>query len=116
MVERRARSRASVPPRCGDAWRLWFDGRMSGLQEYVRARSVQEAVALKTELGVRAFYLAGGTDALVFVPPSATTAIDIMHLGLDVISSDNGSINIGATVLLRDIERDSRTASIADGA
>lgn len=89
---------------------------MSRIQRYVRATSVEEAAGLKQELGATAFYLAGGTDALVFTPENATVAIDVTHLGLDLISARDGVVEIGATTLLRDIERNEVTRDIAGGA
>jgi probable selenate reductase FAD-binding subunit len=89
---------------------------VSRIQEYVRAGSIEEALALKAQLGEKAFFLAGGTDVLVFTPPDATTAIDITRLGLDGVRRENGAVLIGATAILRDVERHPEITTIADGA
>lgn len=78
--------------------------------------SVEEAVEIKARLGNEGFFLAGGTDALVFTPPAATTAVDIMRLGLDHVREDGGKLVIGATALLRDVERRPEVNEVADGA
>jgi len=89
---------------------------VSPIRRYLRATDVDNALAAKSEFGGAAFYLAGGTDALVFTPASSTVAIDIMHLGLDSITSREGVIEIGATARLRDIERHPAILDVATGA
>jgi len=89
---------------------------LKDIQEYVRPSSVDEAIELKSRLGNKAFFLAGGTDALVFPPPDATTAIDIMRLGLDGVGRENGTVIVGATTILRDLERHLDVTGVAGGA
>lgn len=89
---------------------------MSRITEYLRPGSVEEALGARQDRGSRAFFLAGGTDVLVFTPEGATTAIDIMHLGLDSIRQAGGHIEIGATAVLRDIERHTLLQDVAGGA
>lgn len=86
------------------------------IREYVRPASVEEAVAVKAALGTSAFYLAGGTDAVLSRPPGATTAIDIMRLGMDGVETSDGKIVVGATTILRDVERHPAVAAVAGGA
>jgi carbon-monoxide dehydrogenase medium subunit len=85
------------------------------IREYLRPVSVDEAVAAKNERGDAARYLAGGTDVLVIKPSDVTTVIDVIHLGLDAVEQDNGSITIGSTALLRDIERHPAIVRVANG-
>lgn len=89
---------------------------MSRLQEYVRPGSMEEAVERKKDSGGTAFYLAGGTDALVLIPEHARTAIDIMAIDMGGVRSENGAITIGANTILRDIERHPAIQQVADGA
>lgn len=89
---------------------------MSRIEKYIRVSSIEEALAIKGTMGPKAFYLAGGTDALVHCLPGATTAIDIMSLEMDAVSQVNGSITIGATAILRDLERHPAITAVAGGA
>jgi carbon-monoxide dehydrogenase medium subunit len=88
---------------------------MRELQEYLRPMSPQEAVAAKMERGSRAIYLAGGTDVMVHRPRNITTVIDIMHMGLDFVREEHGTLVIGAAALLRDIERHPLVVPVASG-
>jgi carbon-monoxide dehydrogenase medium subunit len=87
---------------------------MTRITQYIRAQTVEEAVELRRQPA--AFYLAGGTDALVVPTADATTAIDIMHIDLHGVSRVNGFIDIGATTRLRDIERHPEIRDVAAGA
>ena len=89
---------------------------MSRIDDYVRPSSVADATEVKRELGSKACYLAGGTDALVITPPQATTAIDIMALDLKGVHRSNGAVVIGATTILRDVERHPDIVGVAGGA
>jgi carbon-monoxide dehydrogenase medium subunit len=89
---------------------------VSRIEKYLRASTIEEAIEMKIAAGTGGFYLAGGTDALVNTPAHRTTAIDIMRVGLDHVSRNNGSVNIGATALLCDIERHQEVRAIAGGA
>lgn len=53
---------------------------------------------------------------MVEKPRDVTTVIDIMHTGLDYVREEGGAIVIGATALLRDIERHPAVTGAADGA
>src|SRR5579859_352698 len=86
---------------------------MRNLKEYVRARSVDEALEIKQRLGPRAAYLAGGTDLLVCRPEEIETVIDIRHSGLRYIRDDEDAFVIGGAALLRDAEQ--RSGHIAGG-
>lgn len=88
---------------------------MRRIEKYFRPGSVEEAVEIKSQLQERAFFLAGGTDALVFTPPHATMAIDVMHLGLNQVNQTDGRLVIGATAILRDIERTPSVVQVAGG-
>jgi len=86
------------------------------LREYLRPNTVDQALAAKQERGTTARYLAGGTDLVVFKPADVTCAIDITRLDLAGVHTENGALVIGATTLLRDIERHPAVAGITAGA
>ena len=88
---------------------------MSDIREYLRPASLNEAIAAKKERRDAARYLAGGTDLLVMQPPGVTSVIDIMHIGLDTIDAENGTVTVGSAALLRDIERHPAVTVVASG-
>ncbi len=77
---------------------------MKNLKEYCRPSSVEEAVALKRELGERAVYLAGATDLMVHRPSRVERAIDIRHAGIAFAGQNGDWYVIGGGALLRDAE------------
>ncbi len=89
---------------------------MRELNEYLRPASLDEALAVKRDRGEEAAYLAGGTDLLVLRPRGVTTAVDLMSLGLNGIAQEDGTTVIGATALLRDIERHPAVKGLVGGA
>jgi CO/xanthine dehydrogenase FAD-binding subunit len=77
---------------------------VKNLKEYCRPSSVEEAVALKRELGERAVYLAGATDLMVHRPSRVERAIDIRHAGIAFAGQNGDWYVIGGGALLRDAE------------
>lgn len=76
--------------------------------KYHRPESVQDAVALKAELGGGAVYWAGGTDLQLLWARGVVQvehAIDITHLPLRGIVTADGHHGIGALTTLADLER-----------
>ncbi|MBQ8897154.1 MAG: FAD binding domain-containing protein [Clostridia bacterium] len=74
---------------------------MITIQNYVRARSVEEAWQLNQNKRNRIF---GGMLWLRLGRGSVNTAIDLCDLGLDTIEENEEQFSIGAYVTLRDIE------------
>lgn len=76
---------------------------------FTQARSVTEAISLKSQLGPDAWLLAGGTDLMIQKQrgrKQVNHIIDISTLlGLDSIEVSSSRIQIGALVKMRQIER-----------
>lgn len=75
------------------------------VEEYFRPASAAEAVAIKSEYGAEARYLAGGSDLMVVRPAGVRVLIDIRHAGLNEVRRDAGEVRIGGAALLRDVEQ-----------
>jgi CO/xanthine dehydrogenase FAD-binding subunit len=75
--------------------------------QYVRAKSIAEAVALLADKGSKALIIAGGTDILVDRNPQTEVLIDLMDAGLNFIRSEGSAIQIGAATPISGIEASS---------
>ena len=77
--------------------------------QYLRAASIDEAVAARVELGSDSRVLAGGQTLLwhmKFGLASPAALIDIGHAeDLDYVRADDGEVRIGAMARQRDVER-----------
>ncbi len=77
--------------------------------DYVRPSSASEAVSMKSQMGDRAKFWAGGTDMVLLWQRGEIDldhCIDLRHLGeLDYISVEDDSISIGAMCSLSALER-----------
>jgi carbon-monoxide dehydrogenase medium subunit len=87
---------------------------LRGVNEYVRANSIDEAVRFLEARGERAHLLAGGTD-LLLVDRGYDAILDISRLELDYIRDDGDDLAIGATTSIESIARSPRVASLAGG-
>jgi len=87
---------------------------LRGVTEYLRARSVDEAVRFLGEHGESTHLLAGGTD-LLLVDRAYETILDISRLELDYIREEDDELAIGATTSIETISRSPLVASLADG-
>jgi carbon-monoxide dehydrogenase medium subunit len=87
---------------------------LRGVNEYVRATSIDEAVRFLEARGERAHLLAGGTD-LLLVDRGYDAILDISRLELDYIRDDGDDLAIGATTSIESIARSPRVASLAGG-
>jgi CO/xanthine dehydrogenase FAD-binding subunit len=81
--------------------------------EYIRAESLDHALAALAEGGEDAKPIAGGQSLVPalnmrLVRPSLL--VDVNHAGLDQVDHENGKVRIGATVRQTALERDPRTA------
>jgi len=76
--------------------------------EYLRPKTLDEAVSLLNDYGTRAALIAGGTDVMVMAKPREMAPGVLISLcgipGLDAIRS-NGSLKIGPLVTHRSIEK-----------
>jgi len=72
--------------------------------QYVRAKSITEAVVLLADKGSKARIIAGGTDILVDRDPHIETLIDLGDAGLNFIRSAGSAIQIGAATPISSIE------------
>lgn len=90
--------------------------------DYIKARSVQEAIKLLKEYGPRAMLIAGGTDVIVGIKQGKFSPEVLISLrgiqGLDYIRPEDGRLRIGALTTHREIERSSlireRFGALAD--
>lgn len=64
--------------------------------EYLKPKTIDEAVSLLVKYGEKAKVIAGGTDLLVEKPPGSECLIDIAALPLDYIDEDKAVVKIGA--------------------
>lgn len=75
---------------------------------YFRPKKVEEAIAVLSSEGPRAFALAGGTDLMVKMRAGAirpSMLVDIGRLGLDGIHLAQDAVVIGATCTMAEIRR-----------
>lgn len=76
--------------------------------EYHRPQSPGEAVALKTKFGAKSSYWAGGTDVILQwhrAVRDIEQCIDLTHMGLNYIRSEEDGIHIGALTTLAQLEK-----------
>jgi carbon-monoxide dehydrogenase medium subunit len=77
--------------------------------EYLKPKTIDEAISLHQSHGERAKYIAGGTDVMVKIKErkiSPQYLISLRHLqGLDQVTLKDGELRIGAMVTHRMLER-----------
>lgn len=71
--------------------------------DYLRPRSIREAVELLARYGNSASPIAGGTDLLIEKDPKIKVLVDIAGLGLNYIQSGSEGIAIGAATTMAEI-------------
>jgi CO/xanthine dehydrogenase FAD-binding subunit len=84
--------------------------------EYLRAASLEEALAALADGGDEAKPLAGGQSlvpALNMRLVRPTLLVDLRHAGLDGIERENGRVRVGATTTQRALERSSDCPPLA---
>jgi carbon-monoxide dehydrogenase medium subunit len=72
-------------------------------RQYLRAGTLEEAVAFRRDVGPKALYIAGGTTVVPFASKGVDVVIDITGLGLDRTSDHGDLISVGATTRLADL-------------
>ena len=79
--------------------------------EYLKPRSIDEAISLHQSHGDKAKYVAGATDVMVKIKEGKITPeylVSLRHIpGLDQVTYDNGELGIGALVTHRTLEQSS---------
>lgn len=73
---------------------------MKHFRQYLVARSVEEAITLRRDVGPKSLYIAGGTTVVPFASKGVDVLIDITGLGLDRTSDYGDLISVGATARL----------------
>ena len=77
-------------------------------QEYLRPKSIEEAISLHQSLGEKARFIAGGTDLMVKMKERQVRPQYLISLkgipGLDQIEYEQGELKIGALVTHRHLE------------
>ena len=86
---------------------------MMTIQNYVRAKSLEEAYELNQKKSNRVI---GGMLWLKMTNGLVSTAIDLCDLGLDTLEETDDSFSIGAMVSLRQLELDEGINSYTQGA
>ena len=76
---------------------------MKRFRQFVVAASPEEAVNLRKALGAKALFVAGGTAVVPFAGKSVEVLIDITRLGLEGVSIDGGTVEIGATTKMSEL-------------
>ncbi len=70
---------------------------------YHRPKTIAEAIALKTELGPEAVFLAGGTEVNNRLAAAPVALIDLAGLGLDAVERTSSAVRIGACVTFQQL-------------
>jgi CO/xanthine dehydrogenase FAD-binding subunit len=76
---------------------------LRGVKEYLKPRSLDEALALFRERGEAARLVGGGVDLVLHSADGIESLIDLTGLPLAYVEERGGTIAIGATTTLRDL-------------
>ena len=76
---------------------------MKHFRQYLRAGSLEEAIALRKDVGPKALFIAGGTTVVPFASKGVEVLIDITGLGLDGTSDHGDQLSVGGTTKLADL-------------
>jgi carbon-monoxide dehydrogenase medium subunit len=69
-------------------------------RQYLVARTAEEAIGLRRDVGPKALFIAGGTTVVPFASKGVDVLIDVTGLGLDEWSDHGDLVSIGATTKL----------------
>jgi len=72
-------------------------------RQYLKAGSLEEAIALRKDVGPKALYIAGGTTVVPFASKGVDVLIDITGLGLDGTSDHGDLVSVGGTTRLAEL-------------
>ncbi len=84
------------------------------LQEVIRPRTLAEALVHLAREDVAPRPLAGGTGLLTGTASEVRAVIDLSHLGLDNIYTEDGVLHIGATASLQDVAENPDVRAVGD--
>ena len=76
---------------------------MKHFRQYLRAGTLEEAVAIRKDVGPKSLYIAGGTTVVPFASKGVDVLIDITGLGLDGIGDHGDLMSVGATTRLSEL-------------
>ena len=85
------------------------------VEQYYRPGSVREALQLLQNAKGRARVVAGGTDFVLEPDDSVRILIDITRAGLSYVRSKKGSLAIGATTTMAELEESPDVQRLAGG-
>ena len=88
---------------------------LSGIQEFVRPETLDQALALLRKHGERAWLIGGGIDLVLFAPEDAQVVVDLGGLPLRYVQEKAGGYAIGATTSLREVLEDRSLKSYLGG-
>ena len=74
----------------------------TGIRDYLRPASIEEAWAALAERGKAAEPIGGGIDAMLYATPETTAVIDLAGTGLSYAREEDGLV-IGATTTFTEI-------------
>ena len=85
------------------------------VEEFYRPSSAREALRLLEKGKGRARVVAGGTDLLLHLEDSVRILVDITRAGLSYIKPKGGTLAIGATTTLAELEESAAVRALAGG-
>jgi CO/xanthine dehydrogenase FAD-binding subunit len=72
-------------------------------RQYLKARTVEEALALRRDIGPKSLFIAGGTSVVPFGGRGADVLIDITGLGLHGTTDHGDLVALGGTMRLAEL-------------
>ncbi len=94
---------------------ILFHGPMKNVKEYFKPTSLSEAVKLLREHPGKGAFIAGGTNVVVEKDPTLDYLVDVNRLGLNYITEDESSIQIGAGTTIEQLYRSHLVNTLANG-
>lgn len=87
---------------------------MTGIREYLRPASIEDAWAELSARGEAARPIGGGIDVHLYVPPGTTVLVDLTQAGLSYVREEDGVV-IGATATFTQIRESTAGESYLGG-
>jgi CO/xanthine dehydrogenase FAD-binding subunit len=88
---------------------------VSNLKNFFYPETLEEARKILTDESVKAGIIAGGTSVSLIRDSSLETLVDITRMNMGTISEENGTVFIGATATIHDLQVSKSIKSIGDG-
>lgn len=76
---------------------------MKHFRQFLRAGSLEDAIAMRKDVGPKSLYIAGGTTVVPFASKGVDVLIDITGLGLDAIGDHGDMISVGGTTKIAEL-------------